>query len=90
MRATTLSPSTLVSALRMSSASPSQKNSFSASLLMFAIEGTCWSSFVEASPRVAGERIAVAVESEAREPVTRWVPSTRQKVRSSSASTRLH
>src|SRR5258705_10219643 len=88
--------SIFASALSSSSASPSQKYSFSGSVLMFtngstAIEGVTRSRPVVSSSlgREAGRAIVADLVSEARAAVSS-VPSRRQNFSVSSVSTRLH
>src|SRR5882672_12966248 len=94
VRAATFKFSIFASALSSSSASPSQKYSFSGSVLMFAngstaIEGVTRSRPVVSSSlgREAGRAIVVDSDSEA---ATSSVPSRRQNFSVSSVSTRLH
>src|SRR6267378_639144 len=96
VRAATFKFSIFASALSSSSASPSQKYSFSGSVLMFAngstaIEGVARSRPVVISSlgRDAGRAIVADSNSEA-SAATSGVPSRRQNFSVSSISTRLH
>src|SRR5258705_12740196 len=96
VRAATFKFSIFASALSSSSASPSQKYSFSGSVLMFANGSTAIEGVTQSRPvvisslgRDTGRAIVADSNSEA-SAATSGVPSRRQNFSVSSVSTRLH
>ena len=96
VRAATFKFSIFASALSSSSANPSQKYSFSGSVLMFANGSTAIEGLTRSRPvvisslgREAVRAIGADSDSEA-VAATRSVPSVRQNFSASSVSTRLH